>query len=154
MRYGHLLAGILFILFLLLLGYAIHDIGGASKIDVKKPGSSSAAVTTNAASGGDKTVYTEPSPVNSTQVIYTNVGFVPQIIIVPPGTRVTFENSSGGSFRPRSDNYPGTGACGLLLDPCIAISSGNNWTFQFDRTGSWQYYDQTKPEHRGTVIVK
>lgn len=78
--------------------------------------------------------------------------FYPARVVVKKGTKVTFVNKSGQSFWPASDfyplnsNYPG-------FDPKKIITSGGEWAFVFDETGSWGYHDNLKPINKGVVIV-
>lgn len=100
-------------------------------------------------------------------VSYTDSGFVPQTFIVKQGDTVIFVNQSSAptwpasAMHPTHTVYPGSGIqkCGTsekagIFDACKGISQGQEWPFQFNEKGSWQYHDHLNASHYGTIVVK
>lgn len=109
------------------------------------------------------TTTTLPSGVT---VAYTDQGFSPKSITVPLGTTVIFINQSSGSMwvasavHPSHAAYGGTSlsqhcpdTTGSAFDECTAITSGNSFSFAFNKEGTWKYHNHVSAGDTGTVIV-
>lgn len=79
-------------------------------------------------------------------------GFEPNSVTIKQGTKVSFVNTDSNPHWPASvphpthTDYPG-------FDPLQAVSPGENWTFSFDKVGTWGYHDHLNPSTHGTIIV-
>ena len=111
---------------------------------------------------------TEPSQnnTNATVVTYTESGFQPQEITVEQGETVVWESSSsrpmwvGSDQHPVHTEYAGTSLnehcnngdqTSKAFDQC---SSGDRFTFTFEKTGEWGYHNHRYSQHTGTVTVE
>lgn len=160
MRYGHLIAAILFLIFLFFLGvFLVTRPAGGTKTGINAL--QRAADTSTHSASATSQFYNEPQPISGNTVIYTDTGFSPPVLSVAAGTYVSFENRSHFPFWPASDphpahdGYPVQGTCGgSLFDACGPIAPGQVWSMRFDTSGSWGYHDHLNTGHTGTVIVK
>ncbi len=96
-------------------------------------------------------------------VTYTDAGFSPKTITIAEGDTVTFVNNSSrnmwvaSNIHPTHNEYPeeSDGDClGSSFDACAGVSSGESWSFTFDRVGEWGYHNHLNPSRTGTVIVE
>ena len=98
----------------------------------------------------------QPTKVFSAQesvVEITNSGFVPQTITVKVGSVVTWKNTSGSGRQISAEPFP-TGDSLPELKNDEAIEAGDTYTFMFEKTGTYNYYDYASPETiKGTIIV-
>lgn len=79
-------------------------------------------------------------------------GYEPQNFRIKKGTKVTFENVSGGLRWPASDFHPSH----LLypeFDPKEPVAKESKWTFEFDKVGEWGYHDHLAPYITGRIQV-
>ena len=106
------------------------------------------------------TVTTQPVAVE-----ITSSGFSPKLARVEVGQTVTFVNKDSRSRWPASDIhpthtlYPGSSIqkCGtdeLIFDACTGLAPGAEFSFSFDRAGTWRYHDHLAPATTGTIIVE
>lgn len=156
MRYGHLLGGLILIIFLAFLGIALSR-PHSMKIDVASSPNAAASRGSVQAPPG---YYTEPTGSSARIVTYSESGFSPQTLAVAPGTTVIFQNNTSVPFWPVaavSGGYPQGGGCGnskSAFDACAPIAPSSSWSFKFDKIGNWKYLDATNPAHTGIIIVK
>ena len=164
MRYGHLLAGFIFVILLLVLGILIlfptssqNNVGVST---TKKSSATSITISTSPSTTTATGFYTAPLSNQTATITYTDDGFSPSVLTVQSGTTVIFENKSGSQFWPASDpdpshdGYPGPGSCnGNACDACAPIA-GTSWSLRFDKIGSWGYHNHLNPSHTGTILVK
>ena len=94
------------------------------------------------------------------KIVYTDSGFLPDLLEVKIGTAVVFENKSDSSFWPSANphpvhnSYPAAGGCiGSIFDACQKIDTGGFWSFKFDNAGQWGYHNHFRPAHKGAVSV-
>lgn len=106
----------------------------------------------------------DPSP--SVTVEYTDQGFSPKNITVSIGTTVTFVNKSSGKMwvasapHPAHTAYSGTTLgqhcpddTNSVFDQCTAVTSGNSFSFTFNKSGAWNYHDHINSFRFGQVAV-
>ena len=99
-------------------------------------------------------------------VAYTNGGFNPRIIEVRMGESVTWINESSrnmwvaSAIHPTHKVYDGTSLrkhcndAGVTpFDACESMSSGAEWSFNFDQLGEWGYHDHVNAFRTGKVVV-
>lgn len=99
-------------------------------------------------------------------VVYTDQGFSPSSVTVPPGTAVTFVNQSTGgmwvasAMHPTHTVYSGTSlsqhcpdTTNSTFDECAAAAPGSSFSFTFDKEGTWKYHDHADASQTGVVIV-
>lgn len=88
-------------------------------------------------------------------------GFDPKTLRIKKGEIVIWVNeSSRGSwpasaFHPSHTIYPEKGGCiSSAFDACRGLQSGEEFNFEFNQTGSWNYHDHLAPSRTGTIIVE
>ena len=72
---------------------------------------------------------------------------------VRKGTTVVFENAGDEDHWPASDDHP-THDLYPGFDPEKPLKPGSEWSFTFDRPGSWGYHDHLNPYLTGEVVVR
>lgn len=131
---------------------AINTYVACGNVEVKQTGS-----TDEQAGGQERSAQTK-------RVTYTANGFSPKTITISKSDTVTFV-ASGGTMWVASNNHPshtlysGTtreahctgGPSTTAFDQC---GSGGQYSFTFDKTGTWGYHDHLEASNTGTVIVK
>jgi plastocyanin len=97
--------------------------------------------------GKDRTPTNESG---ATLVLYRGTnGFVPSVLHVKLGTSVVFRNDSSESLRIASNplsNYP-------ELDSKNMIQPGAEYSFTFQRIGTWSFNNYMNPSRTGTIVV-
>lgn len=109
-----------------------------------------------------------PSAVASVPVFvtYAAAGFSPKEVTVKKGEAVIWTNVSDGGMQVASDSHPthtgydgtarkehcATGAP-LSFDECVTASAGGQWSFTFNKAGTWKYHNHANPLFGGTVTV-
>lgn len=108
------------------------------------------------------------TPVSGSEVTYTDEGFSPSSLQVKKGTTVTFKNNASQSMwvasamHPTHSVYGGTTLsehCGdknlalAAFDACEGVTSGNSWTFKFNKVGTWKYHNHLNPSQFGSIVV-
>ncbi|MBI2484383.1 hypothetical protein HYV71_04330 [Candidatus Uhrbacteria bacterium] len=106
-------------------------------------------------------ISSETQVVQTETIEMTNIGFVPQSMIIPAGTTVTFKNVGtnpiwpASAMHPTHAVYPSKGGCiGSTFDACIGVNPGDTWSFTFYENGSWKYHDHLNPGMTGQIIVE
>ena len=120
---------------------------------------------------GEKEVVEESSsvPVVSTgvehTVVYGDNGYIPASLSIAAGDTVVFQNMSSSSSWPASNAHPthtlypdsSIQKCGgeeVIFDACVAVPSGQEWSFIFMEQGTWRYHNHMRPSMQGTIIVE
>lgn len=85
-------------------------------------------------------------------VVLSKGGFQPQVITIKKGDTVTFSTDLGIQYWPASNQHP-IHADYPAFDPKRPINPGEEWSFTFDRVGTWSYHDHLNSPVRGTIIV-
>ena len=98
---------------------------------------------------------------NVTMVYYTDTGFVPDDITVSEGQEVRWIDESSGQMWVAADEHPVHAGydnttrrehCpGESFDQC---SSGQVYSFTFERSGEFDYHNHRDSRHSGTVKVE
>lgn len=103
---------------------------------------------------------------SSTVVYYTSSGFEPATVTIEEGETVRWVNNAssgmwvGSDDHPRHTRYAGTSVrehCqngdqnSAAFDQC---STGNQFSFTFEKTGEWGYHNHVAPGDTGTVVVE
>jgi plastocyanin len=99
-----------------------------------------------------------------TTVTYTANGFSPNTVTIKKGASVTFINQSGNNMwvandpHPAHSGYDGTArsahcpdTAGTAFDQC---STGDTYTFTFQKTGKWEYHNHVASADEGFVVVE
>jgi len=89
----------------------------------------------------------------SVAVSYSDKGFSPGVVEVAQGGTVTFKNESSRDVWVASNDHPSH----LLyseFDAKKGYTPGSEYTFTFEKVGSWKYHDHLKASLGGIVIVK
>lgn len=87
------------------------------------------------------------------EISYTNDGFSPKTTTVEEGITVTWVNESEGQMWIASSVHPTHGEL-PELDQQNGVSSGGEFSFQFDQSGEWDYHNHLNPSQKGTVVVE
>jgi len=100
-------------------------------------------------------------------ISYTNSGYTPSSLKVKVGSSVSFQNNSNSSMwtatspHPQHTSYPGSSISkcngaekATIFDACSGVASGGNWSFTFDKAGTWEYHNHLNPSHIGTIVVE
>lgn len=105
-----------------------------------------------------------PAP-STVEVMYTPQGFSPSVVTIAKGDTVRFVNESGSTMwvasakHPTHTVYDGT----ALSEHCTAsgasssfdqCQAGDEYSFTFEKTGTWTYHDHVHPSNIGKVIVE
>ena len=87
------------------------------------------------------------------EVDYTASGFTPTEVTIKKGGTVKFVDKSGNPMDVASAPHPvHTDYTGF--DQGKSSASGmNEYSFTFDKVGTWGYHNPENPVHRGTVVV-
>ncbi len=103
----------------------------------------------------------------SATVTLTDSGFLPATVTIAKGGTVTWVNQSGkpiwvaSAMHPDHVVYDGTtrsGHCASSysgakpFDECTASTA--DYSFTFDKTGTWGYHDHVNASHFGKVVVQ
>jgi plastocyanin len=95
---------------------------------------------------------------NEKQVVETKTivmkpnSFEPKNITVQKNTRVIFKNEDTQDRWPASALHPTHGIY-PEFDPQAPVMSGKEWSFVFDKVGSWKYHDHLIPSLTGEITV-
>lgn len=86
------------------------------------------------------------------KVMYTGAGFSPASLVIPIGSKVAFKNESGISLQVASDPFPShTDYDDFYSEKSYA--PGGTYTFQFTRSGSFGYYNESNSSDHGFIKV-
>lgn len=104
---------------------------------------------------------------SSAIITYTDSGFSPKIFAAANGQTIVFKNESSGPLWVASDLHPThTAYSGTSLkehcadgatpsfDSCKGIGAGEEYSFKFERSGSWDYHNHSFASHKGTIIIE
>lgn len=100
---------------------------------------------------------------SSASVILTGGEFSPATVTVKKGGTVTWSNQGSGTMWIAADDHPthtqyaGTtrmahcpDTAGAAFDQC---TTGNNYSFTFEKVGAWEYHNHMNAGQTGTVTV-
>ncbi len=85
-------------------------------------------------------------------VVLKDSGFEPEMTRITRGGTVTFRNERENPFWPASDLHPSHGLY-AEFDPMRPLDPGEQWSFRFDRVGTWDYHDHLRSYYVGTIHV-
>ncbi|MDZ4225407.1 MAG: cupredoxin domain-containing protein [Candidatus Andersenbacteria bacterium] len=81
-----------------------------------------------------------------------DTGFTPATVTVAAGTKVTFVNNGQAAHWPASDPHPvHTDLPGF--DAKHGLQTGEEYSFVFDKVGSWGFHDHLNPTLTGEIVV-
>lgn len=89
-------------------------------------------------------------PASEVMVTYSENGFSPASVTVKVGEKVKFVNQGSGGMWVASAMHP----THQLYPEFDQLSTGNEYTFEFKKAGSWNYHNHVNPSHFGKVIVE
>lgn len=115
----------------------------------------------------DQSDQTNNGSEDPTVVTYTDSGFQPSTVTIQQGETVKWESEAsrsmwvGSNRHPAHTNYDGTSTrehcvngepeTDSVFDQC---STGQSFTFTFEKTGTWNYHNHQFSGHQGTVVVE
>lgn len=79
-------------------------------------------------------------------------GFVPEMVYVSNGTKITFSTVLDEPFWPASNVHP-FHTVYPEFDSRAPVSPGSTWSFVFNKNGRWTYHDHVAATKSGVVIV-
>lgn len=83
---------------------------------------------------------------------YTNNGFQPSFIAIRVGDIVKFRNDADTALWVASNPHP-THSEYPELDMHASMSKGGEFSFKFDRTGTWGFHNHLRTSHQAVVSV-
>ena len=99
-----------------------------------------------------------PAPKTDTTIVtYDNNGFSPESIEITKGTTVNFVNKSDMPLWVASDPHP-EHTIYPEFDTIVATNGempelGQDFSFKFEKTGTWKYHSHTASSHVDSTIV-
>jgi len=100
-------------------------------------------------------------------ITYTDSGFSPETIKIKAGETVIFKNQNSKLVWPASAMHPThivysetalnehcPDTTNIAFDACKGMPQGEEWSFKFDKIGSWKYHDHLNAAYRGIIIVE
>src|SRR3989344_653625 len=87
------------------------------------------------------------------RIVFTEKGFVPNVLTISEGEEVVFSSELSRSFWPASDIHPTHGIY-PEFDPRRPLRKDEEWTMRFDKTGEWVYHDHLSAGRTGVIIVR
>ena len=94
----------------------------------------------------------EKQVVDTKTIVMKPDSFEPKNITVQKNTRVIFKNEDTQDRWPASALHPTHGVY-PEFDPQENIKPGGEWSFVFDKVGSWKYHDHLMPSLTGEITV-
>ena len=85
-------------------------------------------------------------------VVYTNEGYFPKEIKIKKGETIKFINMSDRRVWTASDEHPAH-TIYPEFDQKTAAGRGNEYTFKFEKIGTWGFHNHANASHIGKVIV-
>ena len=85
-------------------------------------------------------------------IVYTNEGYFPNELKVKKGETVKFVNMSDRMVWTASDEHPAH-TIYPVFDQKTVAGRGNEYTFKFDRVGTWGFHNHANASQIGKVIV-
>ena len=98
-------------------------------------------------------ISTCPKALAEATVNLKDVSFDPPSLDIKQCTKVTFKNVDVKEHWPASDFHPTHGIY-PEFDPLKGVEAQGEWSFIFDRLGSWKYHDHLNPQVHGVVNVE
>lgn len=95
----------------------------------------------------------KPTEAVTTTFSYRDDGFSPAVIHVPVGTTVTFKNESNITLWIASNPHP-THTSDPALDSGMALNTGAEYKFTFNKIGTWGFHNHMHSVDTATVIVE
>lgn len=141
---------------------AVIVIGGGLAVALNRPAeqprqTAEPPTTTTQPSANKEPQIPPETEVQITTIKYGDNGFEPKEITVKPGTKVSFINNTqipmyvASDPHPHHDDYPEFDA-GVVLQR--HPQPGEDFSFTFDKSGTWAFHNHAMPEHTGTVKVE
>ena len=83
-------------------------------------------------------------------VRYTDTGFEPKELSIQLGAMVQFANVSTKKMWVASNEHPGHS----ILPTFDQFQTGDQYTYVFDKAGTWEYHDHLNPTAVGVITVE
>ncbi len=83
---------------------------------------------------------------------YGQLGFSPMTVTIDEGDSVSFKNDTSGLMWVASDPHP-THTEFSAFDAKKGYSTGEIYTFKFEKAGTYEFHDHLHPTMKGTVFV-
>ena len=86
-------------------------------------------------------------------IVMKDDGYISSRITIKKGTTVYFKNQGKDDRWPASNIHP-THEIYPEFDSQKPLVPGSEWSFAFDKTGTWYFHDHLSPEITGSIIVE
>ena len=93
-----------------------------------------------------------PVALSAVTITLTDKGFEPREVTLVKGATVTFRSTTGQQYWPASNLHP-EHTIYSEFDPKIPIAADKEWSFTFDRIGSWGFHDHMRSYFAGIIHV-
>lgn len=102
-----------------------------------------------------------PAPFIAT-IYYDGTNFTPEMITIPEGGTVQFENVGDKPMWVASANHPthakypiknDSDCLGSSFDQCKSSGTGTSWGYTFSERGEWRYHNHMRDYDTGTILV-
>ena len=87
------------------------------------------------------------------EIRITSSGFSPANVTIQKGDYVQFTNTDSARHWPASDPHPQHTDLSAF-DAKKGLNTGENYRYQFNTAGTFEYHDHMNPGLKGTIIVK
>ncbi len=98
-------------------------------------------------------LYLSPQTPEARTIVLTEDGFVPNEISIPRGSTVTFTNTLEKQYWPASNLHPDHSIY-PEFDPKRPLSPEEEWSFTFDKEGTWRFHDHLRSYYTGVIYVR
>jgi len=85
-------------------------------------------------------------------IVRTSSGYEPSEVTIKKGDIILWKNESDEFHWPASDLHP-THSIYSEFDPLRPLAVGEDWKFQFNNVGVWNFHDHIRANKVGTITV-
>jgi plastocyanin len=104
-------------------------------------------VLSSPANAADADAPQQIAAVQAPTVTISNFAFAPALVVVAPGTKVTWTNKD-------EEPHTVTSADGGKTFKSDALDTDDKFSFTFDKPGTYKYFCSIHPHMVGTIVVK
>lgn len=94
-----------------------------------------------------------PKAPKGVSVLISEDGFEPSTLTIQKGTAVIWRNDDTESHRVAANPFP-THSDLPELDSGNNIPPGGDYSFTFDKSGTFNYHDELAPHNNATIVVR
>jgi plastocyanin len=94
-----------------------------------------------------------PKAPKGVSVLISEDGFEPHTLTIPKGTAVIWRNDDTESHRVAANPFPSHSEL-PELDSGNNIPPGGDYSFTFEKSGTFNYHDELAPNNNATIVVR